>query len=1041
MSVSEPFIRRPVATSLLGIALLIGGALGYWALPVSALPQVDFPTVQVTTQLPGASPDVIASLITAPLERQLGQIPSLSSMTSTSSFGVSQISLQFDLNRDIDGATQDVQAAINAAAGILPKNLPYPPTYAKVNPADAPVMTLALTSETISLRAMSDIADTLLGQRLSQISGVGRVAVLGGLKPAVRVQADLARLAAYGIAMEDLRNAIAGANVSGPKGSLDGAQQAYTIAANDQIAAAEAYKPIIIAYRNGAPVTIGDVAVIADGLENDRTGGWYQGTPAVIIDIQRQPGANVIEVVRQIRAEIPKVQRAIPAGVKLTVVSDRTVTIRASVNDVQFTLILSVVLVTLVVLLFLRSLRATLIAGVALPLSLITSFGIMYFSGFSLDNLSLMALTIGTGFVVDDAIVMIENIVRHMEEGEDGFEAALAGAREIGFTVISLTVSLIAVFIPLLFMTGIVGRMFREFALTLTIAVVTSAIVSLTLSPMMCARLLRRRETQQATRFSAAGRALDYVLGRYRASLEWVLAHRALMLVVTFGTLAATLYLYVVIPKGFLPPQDTGLVIATTSAEPTVSFAEMTRLQNVLADPVRRDPSVASVISTVGVGAQNATPNAGRLAITLKPRNARHANTQEIVNQLQADAADVPQIGATFQSVQDIQITTRASRAQYQYTLTGTNQDEVSEWADRLAEELRRSPVVMNVASEAEQGGLRYQLAVDREKAGTLGVTMQAVNDALYDAFGQRQVSTIYAQANQYRVILEASPIYQQNTAALSKLYVGSVYGTQVPLATFTHFENTTAPLSIGHQEQFPAVTVSFDLADGASLSDAVAAVSQAERATEMPGSITGSYSGDAAEFARSLKGEPWLILAAVVTIYIVLGVLYESAIHPITILSTLPSAGVGALLALMFFRMDLSLIALIGIVLLMGIVKKNAIMMIDFALDAERTRGLPPEEAILEASLLRFRPIMMTTLAALFGALPLALGHGTGSELRIPLGITIIGGLLLSQLVTLYTTPVIYLMLERMRHRISGPRPRELLEDEERPIRREAAE
>jgi multidrug efflux pump len=1041
MSVSALFIRRPIATSLLAVAVLLGGFLGYNLLPISSLPQVDFPTIQVTTKLPGANPDTLAALVTAPLERQLGQIPSLTTITSSSAYGLSQITLQFELTRDIDAAAQDVQAAINAAASTLPRNLPYPPVYSKVNPADAPILTIALTSEAYSTRQLSDLVDTQLAQKLSQVSGVGHVSVEGGVRPAVRIKADFVRLNAYGLGLEDLRNAIATANVAGPKGALDGPQQSYTLAANDQITAASAYRDVVIAYRNGGPVTIGAVADVLDGLENDKIGGWFNGKPAVIVDIQRQPGANVVETVGRVTTELNKLEKTFPAGVKLTIVHDRTQTIRASIHDVQFTLIVSVALVVLVVLLFLRTWQATVIAGVALPLSLIATFGIMYFCGFSLDNLSLMALTIGTGFVVDDAIVMIENIHRHIEDGEDPFTAALEGAREIGFTVISLTFSLIAVFIPLLFMTGIVGRMFREFALTLTIAVVTSAIVSLTLSPMMCARLLRRRDTPHATRLSAAGHALDYVLGRYRASLEWVLAHRALMLLVTFGTLAATLYLYVVIPKGFLPPQDTGLLIATTSAEPTVSFAEMTRLQNVLADRVRRDPDVASVISTVGVGAQNATPNAGRIAITLKPRDSRRANAQEIVKRLQADAADVPQIGATFQSVQDIQITTRASRAQYQYTLTGTNQDEVSEWADRLAEELRHSTVLMNVASEAEQGGLRYQLAVDREKAGTLGVTMQAVNDALYDAFGQRQVSTIYAQANQYRVILEASPIYQQNTAALSKLYVGSVYGTQVPLATFTHFENTTAPLSIGHQEQFPAVTVSFDLADGASLSDAVAAVSQAERATEMPGSITGSYSGDAAEFARSLKGEPWLILAAVVTIYIVLGVLYESAIHPITILSTLPSAGVGALLALMFFRMDLSLIALIGIVLLMGIVKKNAIMMIDFALDAERTRGLPPEEAILEASLLRFRPIMMTTLAALFGALPLALGHGTGSELRIPLGITIIGGLLLSQLVTLYTTPVIYLMLERMRHRISGPRPRELLEDEERPIRREAAE
>src|SRR6201997_5645122 len=694
MSVSEPFIRRPIATSLLGIALLIGGALGYWALPVSALPQVDFPTVQVTTQLPGASPDVIASLITAPLERQLGQIPSLSAMNSTSSFGVSQISLQFDLNRDIDGATQDVQAAINAAAGVLPKTLPYPPTYAKVNPADAPVLTLALRSDTISLRAMSDIADTLLAQRLSQISGVGRVAVLGGLKPAVRVQADLARLAAYGIAMEDLRNAIAGANVSGPKGSLDGAQQAYTIAANDQLTVADAYKPIIIAYRNGSPVTIGDVAIIVDGLENDRTGGWYQGTPAVIIDIQRQPGANVIEVVRQIRAEIPKVQRAIPAGVNLTVVSDRTVTIRASVHDVQFTLILSVVLVTLVVLLFLRSLRATLIAGVALPLSLITSFGVMYFSGFSLDNLSLMALTIGTGFVVDDAIVMIENIVRHMEDGEEPFAAALRGASEIGFTVISLTLSLIAVFIPLLFMTGLVGRMFREFALTLTIAVVTSAVVSLTLTPMMCSRILKNVHDEfQVPGLAAVSRFIDRTVELYERTLLWVLQHQRETLLVTLATIAATLFLYVVAPKGFLPLQDTGSITAVTQAGPDVSFAEMQARQTQAADTIKADPDVIGVVSVIGAGSVNPTTNVGRLVMTLKPRGERRDDVGVVVARLKQKVAAIPGMTVYFQPVQDVQIGTQSSRSQYQYTLTGTDQANVTEWAKKLVQEMRHDPM------------------------------------------------------------------------------------------------------------------------------------------------------------------------------------------------------------------------------------------------------------------------------------------------------------------------------------------------------------
>src|SRR5215510_14540686 len=1025
MSVSEPFIRRPIATSLLGVALLIGGALGYWALPVSALPQVDFPTVQVTTQLPGASPDVVASLITAPLERQLGQIPSLSSMNSTSSFGVSQISLQFDLNRDIDGATQDVQAAINAAAGVLPKTLPYPPVYAKVNPADAPVMTLALTSETISLRAMSDIADTILGQRLAQISGVGRVSILGGMKPAVRVQADLARLAAYGIAMEDLRNAIAGANVSGPKGSLDGAQQSYTIAANDLIEAAEAYKPIIIAYRNGAPVTIGDVAVIVDGLENDRTGGWYQGTPAVIIDIQRQPGANVIDVVRQIRAEIPRVQRAIPAGVNLTVVSDRTVTIRASVHDVQFTLILAVVLVTLVVLLFLRSLRATLIAGVALPLSLITSFGIMYFAGFSLDNLSLMALTIGTGFVVDDAIVMIENIVRHMEDGENAMRASLRGASEIGFTVISLTVSLIAVFIPLLFMSGLVGRMFREFALTLTIAVVTSAVVSLTLTPMMCSRLLKHLgEEFVPPGLDAIGRFIDRMVAFYHRTLLCVLERQRSTLLVTFATIALTLFMYVILPKGFLPLQDTASITAVTEAGPDVSFAEMQARQGWAAEIIQRDPDVIGVVSVIGAGSVNLTTNVGRLVMTLKPRGERHDDIAVVVARLKQRTASIPGMTIYFQPVQDVQISTQSSRSQYRYTLTGTEAAEVSLWATRLVAELRKDPVFRDVSSEAQEGGLRAALDINRQRAGQLGVSLQAVNDTLNDAFAQRQISTIYGQANQYRVVLEALPMYQRDPSILSKIYVGGAPGAQVPLSAVATLTRTTAPLAISHLAQFPAVTLSFNLAPGEALGEAVEAVKTIEKSIGMPSSIAGVYSGDAAEFAKSLAGQPWLILAAIVTIYIVLGVLYESYIHPVTILSTLPSAGVGAILALMLFGQDLSVIGLIGIILLMGIVKKNAIMMIDFALDAERHQGMSPTEAIVQACLLRFRPIMMTTLAALFGALPLAIESGTGAELRFPLGVSIIGGLLLSQLLTLYTTPVIYLALDRINRRIERAAP-----------------
>ncbi len=1028
MNVSAPFIHRPIATSLLGIAVLLGGVLGYAWLPVSALPQVDFPTIQVTTQLPGANPETVTSLVTASLERQFGQIPALAAMTSSSSFGISQITLQFDLSRDIDGAAQDVQAAINAAGSTLPKNLPYPPTYSKVNPADAPILTLALTSDTIPVRDISDLADTLLGQRLAEVSGVGHVSVQGGVRPAIRVQADLARLASYSLSLEDLRLAVVGANVSGPKGSLDGAHQSYTISANDQIVTADAYKSIVVAYRNSAPVMLKDVANVVDGLENSKVAAWYQGKPAVVIDIQRQPGANVIDTVQRVKAEFPRLQRAMPVGIKLTIVNDRTDTIRASVHDVQFTLILSVVLVVLVVLIFLRTIRATIIAGVALPLSLIATFGVMWFCGFSLDNLSLMALTIGTGFVVDDAIVMIENIVRHMEEGDGPFEAALRGSREIGFTVISLTVSLIAVFIPLLFMTGLVGRMFREFALTLTIAVVVSAIVSLTLTPMMCSRLLRyvpeKAENPLAAKFTTI---IDWTIEMYRRSLEWVLARQTATLITTAITLAATILLYVIIPKGFLPLQDTGLINAVTEAGQDVSFIEMQRLQGLISEKIREDHDVRGVVSVVGVSPVNATPNSGRFTITLRPREDRYSLVPEIIERLKRTVATVPGIIVYFQPVQDIQIGTRSSRAQYQYTLAGTDAEEVSTWSKKLTERLRSERLLREVASEEQDDGLRTNIQVDRETAGRLGVSMQSVNDALNNAFGQRQISTIYGQANQYRVVLEAMPHFQRDIASLSKLYLpaaGGVQnlpgagGVQIPLSAVARFEQTTAPLAIAHQEQFPSITISFNLAPTAALSDAVDIISRAQIEIGMPSSVVGSYSGDAAEFAKSLAGEPWLILAAAITIYIVLGVLYESAIHPLTILSTLPSAGVGALLALMICGHDLSVIALIGIVLLMGIVKKNAIMMIDFALEAERKEGLSARDSIVKASLLRFRPIMMTTLAALFGALPLALEGGTGSELRNPLGITIVGGLLLSQLLTLYTTPVIYLAMERMKSR-----------------------
>jgi multidrug efflux pump len=1089
VSPSRPFILRPVATALLMAAILLVGIVGYFQLPVSALPQVDYPTIQVLTFYPGASPTVMATTVTAPLERQFGELQGLSQMTSTSSGGTSVIVLQFTLSLNIDIAEEEVQSAINAAQSLLPSILPAPPVYSKTNPADAPVLTLAITSSSIPLSQVEDLVDTRLAPKISQLSGVGLVTISGGQKPAVRIQANPTALSSYGINLEDLRTALTSASVNAAKGNFDGPRQDYQIDANDQLVTSVDYRNVVVAYRNGSPVMLTDVARIVNGVENNNQAAWMNQTPAVILNVQRQPGANTIAVVKSIKQLMPQLQANLPVGIQVTTLTDLTTSIEASVADVEFELMLTVGLVVLVIFLFLRSLYATIIPSVAVPLSLIGTFAAMYILGYSLDNLSLMALTISTGFVVDDAIVMIENISRYIEEGEKPMEAALKGAEQIGFTILSLTVSLIAVLIPLLFMGDVVGRLFREFAVTLAVTIIVSAVVSLTLTPMMSARILRHNPKEKQGRvYQFTERAFEGMIAFYGRTLKVVLRHQTITLLVALTTLVLTIVLYIIIPKGFFPVQDTGVIQGISQAPPTIGYKAMAEKQQELTKAVLDDPAVESVSSFIGADGTNTTTNSGRMSINLKPLDQRKISASDLIRRLTSRVNQVQGITLFMEPVQNITVDDRVSRTQYQYTLEDPNADELNDWTNRFVERLKQLPELEDVATDQQLGGSAVSLVIDRVTASRLGIAPTTIDNTLYDAFGQRQISTMYTQVNQYHVVLETDPQFQKDPNNLSRLYIqanasagasgagaassfassgsssagsnaltssalytpaantltppanalspissstpstgansagapSSTTSSAVPLGAFSHFEKTTEALSISHQGQFPAITVSFNLGPNAALGEAITAVDKVQKDMHMPASLQAGFQGTAASFTNSLANEPLLILAALVTVYIVLGVLYESFVHPITILSTLPSAGVGAFLALLIFRQDLSVVAIIGIVLLIGIVKKNGIMMVDFALEGERMHGKNATEAIYEACLLRFRPIMMTTMAALLGGLPLALGTGFGSELRRPLGISMVGGLLLSQVLTLYTTPVIYVFFDNLAQRFA---------------------